>query len=232
MNFQRLDLAVEALNRLDEDLAQDRLQDLSEAGKRRATAGNRQAKSAAQNVASVSRDAILAESLMAALRANEPDFVKLYLDYGAKVHKLQPSASNLQQHDQMIKSHRVIGSSDEFPGDMLKRLEELPPCAVAVEQLYYERACTPNNNIKALVRGRGYLRDYNVVAMEKLLRKKMVTGTSFHILREWKVFNGNKSAMQECEAVANHMLFVSIKLMVVFPSEKSRDNNKSLFAAC
>merc|ERR1719201_1556255 len=137
MNFDRLDLAKETLKSLSMAVVADDY-------KRPADDDN-------FHIRQHAYDDLLNNNLMYALTHNSPEFVKLYLDYGASVSQLKPT------HPGLLHTHREqvakLGSDKRRTKDrrLRRQLPQLPLVALAVEELYEAAGQSSHSHVGALV---------------------------------------------------------------------------------
>lgn len=233
MHFQRLDMAKDALRRLDTDLIQKQL---------RENTPETEKDSLMKHLPTVSRVTVLNNGLMAALSANKPEFVRLYLDQGAQVLKLQPTDGTLlKEHKDLQKRVKAVERNSEAgkdvpaPAHWERELSQLPDCAVAIEQLYMERARAVGSHVDDLLeeaakhrllcaptsqelkqKSNSRPRDYNAVDMEAVLSNLDINGV-LTCRRNWELFGHVDEHAEECELMVTHMLFVSSPLWLFYP---------------
>lgn len=179
MFFQRLDLASEMLKKLDSRIAKTPGTDTVRVNQLRAE-----------------KDKLLNDNLMAALTNNEPDFVRLYLENGAKVSSLQPTTENPERP-------KTIHRSRSRQRDKDQEILELPAWARAVGELYLRAANGEYSHVAQMVNNSKYNKKsktfkgvqhhkdltldghlpYNVVHMERLMQD--LVGGNFSIKRNW-----------------------------------------------
>jgi hypothetical protein len=194
-NFNRLDLAAEELDLLEDQLMKLAGLDLHERS------------SVFTNV--------LNKQLLYALKNGAPDFVELYLNRGASASGLHPSLSF-----QPNKELKVYNIANIESGDV-------PPFALAVEELYRGAGLKSDSHIERLARSCGgekphpelsdsslvdAKRQYNVEHMERILSK--CADGALLVKRKWSVFDDKVEEKDEhIENTANHILFVSHEAM-------------------
>jgi hypothetical protein len=176
-------------------------------------------------------DDLLNNNLMFALTNNSPEFVELYLDYGASVSSLKPT------HPELTTKHKKDIAKLDGRKTKGKKLQlqtympKLPPVALAVEELYQSAGQSSHSHVCQLVQNSKYqsgtvsniedftlgkTRLYNVIHMERLMQD--LVGGSFNMERDWSIFDEkakNEKANKEdpenilaCEMMAYHLLMV------------------------
>lgn len=197
MNFDRIDMALDALRRLDRSSFSSVELFTGLDGQRNVTL----------------REQVLNDSLMEALVRNEPEFVKAYLENGASVAGLRPS----KEFNEKITKQKSELTDSKRARNIREMLDTLPLMATAVEELYERAAVQGLSHVLEMVqhskyRGKnkgldysmGGTRRYNVLHMERLMQD--LVGGDFRIARKWQTFSSLTKIQQTL--IANHVLLV------------------------
>eukprot|EP00055_Hartaetosiga_balthica_P002905 m.5717 g.5717 ORF g.5717 m.5717 type:complete len:1485 (+) comp2458_c0_seq1:201-4655(+) len=171
------------------------------------------ARKALEQLTESEKEECLNDNLMAALVNNKPEFVQLYLDYGARISNLKPTKS----YKSIVEAYNLKQENSK-----LELLSNLPDYMVAIEELYYMEAKKTQSHVGNLLRlgrskrlnvkaPRGKKTSHKEFFSDRMLNIKNTERTLAGLISSSFKFERNFDAdldLKKKEFQASHMLFL------------------------